>query len=55
MSGDGREKARAQALGRLAARDGQPVTVCPFTKDQRVLRIRWLLAHAEESAKQATG
>lgn len=38
--------ARAQALGRLAAREGRPVSTCPYGDDQRALRMRWVLAYA---------
>lgn len=42
--------ARAQALGRAAARAGLPVTSCPYPWDgspaDRVLRMRWALAYA---------
>jgi len=43
--------ARAQALGRQAGRSSMPLTSCPYTKDQPVLRVRWGLAHADAQAR----
>lgn len=43
---------RAQALGRLAGGEGVPVTACPYTKEQRALRIRWMLGHADGAARR---
>lgn len=43
--------ARAQALGRAAGRDGLPLTSCPYTKAEPVLRVRWGLAHAGAQAQ----
>jgi hypothetical protein len=42
------EIARAQAFGRLAAREGKPVDTCPYTQDtpaDRVLAYRWVRAY----------
>lgn len=38
------EIARAQALGRLAARNGVPASECPYTDP--VLRLRYTLAYS---------
>lgn len=38
-------------MGRLAARDRLPVSACPYGNDQRVLRARWMLAHAAVTAE----
>lgn len=44
--------ARAEALGRLAARDGQSLSDNPFPPDRRVERARWAMAHAGVTAQQ---
>lgn len=44
------EIARAQAFGRLAAREGKTVSTCPYTKDtpaDRVLAYRWVCAYTQ--------
>lgn len=41
-----RDIARAQALGRAAARAQRPTTTNPYGRDQRVLRMRWVMAYA---------
>lgn len=43
--------ARAQALGRLAARTCQPASACPYTDP--VLRLRYTLAYATAAAQPA--
>jgi hypothetical protein len=37
--------ARAQALGRLAARARLPISKCPYPRTARVLRMRYVLAY----------
>lgn len=44
--------ARAEALGRLAARAGQQVTACPYPTGARVLRMRWVLAFTRAGGGQ---
>lgn len=44
--------ARAEALGRAAARAGQPVDSCPYPPDARVLRMRWVLAFTRAGGGQ---
>lgn len=42
---------RAVRLGRLAGRTGRPLLeACPYDKDQRVLRYRFAMGHAEAAA-----
>lgn len=42
-----RDIARAQTMGRLAAKDGLPITSCPYDRTQRVERARWVLAYVK--------
>jgi hypothetical protein len=39
--------ARAQALGRMAARTNRPVTEIPYPVKQRALRRRWVQAYLD--------
>jgi hypothetical protein len=47
------EIARAQALGRLAARAGVPASRCPYTDP--VLRLRYTLAYAGAAVPASNG
>lgn len=50
MSVTDADVARAEALARAAARAGQDTDACPYPRegaDNRVLRLRWLLAYAD--------
>lgn len=40
-----REIARAEALGRLMAGRQMPIGRCPYDRDARVLRWRWVRAY----------
>lgn len=40
--------ARAEALGRAAARAGQPMSVNPYPREQRGLRWAWAKAYAAD-------
>jgi hypothetical protein len=51
MSVTDKQLARAEALGRLAARDGQGLADNPYPARQQVERSRWARAHAGVTAK----
>lgn len=38
----------AEAAGRAAARGGKALEDCPYPANDRVLRLRWVLAYASE-------
>lgn len=46
--------ARAQAMGRLAARARQSVEDCPYAREERVLRITWGLAFVRAGGLDST-
>jgi hypothetical protein len=46
-----RDIARAQALGRLAGWAQRPVESNPYSRDERVLRARWVLAYARAGGR----
>lgn len=44
------EIARAQAFGRLTAREGESITACPYGQDtpaDRILAYRWVRAYTQ--------
>lgn len=43
---------RAEALGRMAAREGMSLSANPYRRDQRVERARWARGHAAATAEQ---
>lgn len=46
-----RDIARAQTMGRLAAQEGLPISSCPYERDRRVERARWVLAYARAGGR----
>ena len=55
MTNTDQDLARAQALGRAAARAKQRVTTCPYsskTADGRALRYLWVMAYAGAGGRQ---
>lgn len=52
MSTSDADLARAEALGRLAARGGQTLSGNPYHEGQPVERARWALGHAGVTATQ---